>query len=776
MNNVRDTIWANYKTLLTANPSPPDSDKEVYIRLTQGVDYQFSEDPTAGVCEENGGGTGGTACFSDGDCNGPDTCDLTLMPRHSQSLYDEIIDLIDNVGVDKIIISEYFVGHSRMMNEDMGRMSAQHALEDSMDPSTPIIYAPDRILIGEVDYPRVDADYVGNYIVGGHYTFDEVWTGPAYVAGNFFNNTLSDCLANNTVAEINALITGGAGDIAVFLSGHGTPNTLSGAYDSLTDTPHFNTKVWFIDSVRKIVLDLGGDPSTIVFGPDTVSNNEVNYAGWYENLKSDGSSSMDIISRSIKHATVTINGRNYKFYRVYGQYGYTEQGTAGITTDNCLKEDPAGEAHPCGPDPHDLVYSTREALLDIVSLNNGSGNYTDVLDHLRAFFGDSSDLLQGHRFKGYGEALGYCNAGEDGADVDRCKDQKLLYELSDKFPNPGIHETTDIHHVSNYPDTTCQEGSGIPSYDPVNWVAGKGVYDETHQFGTDCYRSNFSYKGVNVHITNATYCFEEKEQVVEENISAALDDAAGDNDDIPTAEDNCPDDYNPNQEDGDCDGEGDACDASTDCTTGVDCDDDCDGFYNQNDNCQYFWNPSQADNDSDGIGNACDSNTDSDADGYGDTSAYENTCNRMWMAHEIPMGKNMCDNCPDTYNPNQKDSDRDGLGDCCDPSPGCGGNGEPTCDSYCEASTTTTADTTTTTTTIPCSLEAIYGEYSQKTELLRNFRDNVLSQSPEGQEIIRLYYEWSPMIVKAMEEDEEFKKGMKAMIDGVLLLIDNQVE
>jgi hypothetical protein len=77
------------------------------------------------------------------------------------------------------------------------------------------------------------------------------------------------------------------------------------------------------------------------------------------------------------------------------------------------------------------------------------------------------------------------------------------------------------------------------------------------------------------------------------------------------------------------------------------------------------------------------------------------------------------------------------------------------------------------TTTIPglCSAELIYGEHSEQIELLRYIRDNVLTQTPEGQEIIRLYYQWSPAIVKAMEQDEEFKEEMKEMIDGVLGLI-----
>jgi len=47
-------------------------------------------------------------------------------------------------------------------------------------------------------------------------------------------------------------------------------------------------------------------------------------------------------------------------------------------------------------------------------------------------------------------------------------------------------------------------------------------------------------------------------------------------------------------------------------------------------------------------------------------------------------------------------------------------------------------------------------------------RADVFSKTPEGQELIKLYYEWSPAIVKAMEEDEAFKKEVKEIVDGVL--------
>ena len=79
-------------------------------------------------------------------------------------------------------------------------------------------------------------------------------------------------------------------------------------------------------------------------------------------------------------------------------------------------------------------------------------------------------------------------------------------------------------------------------------------------------------------------------------------------------------------------------------------------------------------------------------------------------------------------------------------------------------------------TSTTCSVEELYGEFAEETAQLRNFRDNILSQTPEGQEIVRLYYEWSPMIVQAMDEDEEFKQYVKKMINGVLPLIREEIE
>lgn len=79
--------------------------------------------------------------------------------------------------------------------------------------------------------------------------------------------------------------------------------------------------------------------------------------------------------------------------------------------------------------------------------------------------------------------------------------------------------------------------------------------------------------------------------------------------------------------------------------------------------------------------------------------------------------------------------------------------------------------TTTTEPDASCPAEAIYGEGSIEVALLRAVRDNMLRQTSEGQELIKLYYQWSPVLVRAMEADETFRDDVKAMIDGVLELM-----
>ena len=76
-------------------------------------------------------------------------------------------------------------------------------------------------------------------------------------------------------------------------------------------------------------------------------------------------------------------------------------------------------------------------------------------------------------------------------------------------------------------------------------------------------------------------------------------------------------------------------------------DSDGDGIPDISDNCPTKWNPDQKDTDKDGIGDACNSSIDTDGDEWADR----------------------LDNCPLVPNRDQKDTDRDGIGDACDPYP-----------------------------------------------------------------------------------------------------------
>lgn len=192
-----------------------------------------------------------------------------------------------------------------------------------------------------------------------------------------------------------------------------------------------------------------------------------------------------------------------------------------------------------------------------------------------------------------------------------------------------------------------------------------------------------------------------------------------DRDSLLNDEDNCPFDSNPDQNDLDGDGQGDACDTCTD----TDGDgygnwgfvantcllDNCQDEYNPQqddqdfdfvgdacDNCPTDVNPGQTDSDGDGNGDACDlcpgsddhadadgdgiadcidECTDIDDDGYGDPGYPANTCEQDNCPdeHNPDQGDsdndgagNVCDNCQDEFNPDQEDSDGDGIGDACD--------------------------------------------------------------------------------------------------------------
>ncbi len=95
------------------------------------------------------------------------------------------------------------------------------------------------------------------------------------------------------------------------------------------------------------------------------------------------------------------------------------------------------------------------------------------------------------------------------------------------------------------------------------------------------------------------------------------------------------------------------------------------------------------------------------------------------------------------------------------------------------SSTTTTPPVTTTTSSLPvplCLAEEIYGEYAEETALLRIVRDELLRNTPEGQELTRLYYQWNALLARVPGDNTAIREDIKELIDEMLPVFEEMVE
>jgi uncharacterized protein YkwD len=70
-----------------------------------------------------------------------------------------------------------------------------------------------------------------------------------------------------------------------------------------------------------------------------------------------------------------------------------------------------------------------------------------------------------------------------------------------------------------------------------------------------------------------------------------------------------------------------------------------------------------------------------------------------------------------------------------------------------------------------CPSQYLYGEFSEEVRLLRWFRDYILSTTPEGRQAIKLYYQWSPLLLKALKDDAALQGAVKEVVDYIVGLL-----
>ena len=301
------------------------------------------------------------------------------------------------------------------------------------------------------------------------------------------------------------------------------------------------------------------------------------------------------------------------------------------------------------------------------------------------------------------------------------KAARLLPDGAGDFGHGKTHCTTDMEPVGCRKYWNSNHEYFINAFKP--WCEENDVgFIDVFQFIRDSYGDDNTDDFVEAYSEDGMHIRYPGSEIIYDYIRSQLAQIHlfdSDGDGVLDCLDNCPDSANADQRETDRDCIGDVCDAFPHAYDPTQPDTDADGIGDLCDTCPGVSNPSQTDSDEDRIGDLCDV---CPADPHNDRDE-DALCGDVDSCPADPYNDRdsdgVCgdvDNCPFVHNPAQKDYDGDGRGDAC----------------------------------ALCLIEQLYGKHADQVALLRCFRDTVLSRTAEGRELIQLYYQWSPVILRVL--------------------------